>query len=60
MSSDKTMRSKPLPTPPSLRDVTNEEEKSEPSVETRQQGDSDRDVTYITVEETVEEDLEPK
>jgi hypothetical protein len=60
VSSDKTMRSKPLPTPPTLRDVTNEEEESEPSVETRQQGDSDRDVTYITVEDTVEEDLEPK
>ncbi len=49
-----------MPTPPSLRDVTNEEEKSEPAVETRQQGDSNRDITYIMVEDTMEEDLEPK
>jgi hypothetical protein len=60
VSSDKIMRSKPLPTPPSLRDIMNEEEKSEPSVEMRHQGDSDRDVMYIMVKDIMEEDLEPK
>ena len=60
VSSDKTMRSKPLPTPPPLRNMANEEEELEPSVETRQQEDCDLEVTDVMYGGSVEGDPEAK